>query len=420
MMDAEIRAVFSRGVVIPASPLALDGHRRLDERRQRALWRYYLAAGAGGIALGVHTTQFAIRDAKVGLYEPLLSLAREEFDRAAKAGRPPVRIGGIIGPTAQAVREATLLRDRGFHAGLLGLGALRDASDDELIAHCRAVADIVPVMGFYLQPAAGGRLLPHSFWRRFAEIENVVAIKIAPFNRYQTLDVVRAVAESGREDIALYTGNDDNIMADLVTPFRVDRGGRAIEPGQPHLVPPAPSPAESGSVQTTPDTASEGTGGTCCEHPIAGVIERRIVGGLLGHWAVWTRRAVEQLAMCHGAGPEQRHEGTEARRHEVAGDVSNIGNANATSGLSEILRLGVQVTDANAVIFDAANGFAGCIAGIHEVLRRQRLLEGIWLLDEREDLSPGQAEEIDRVYRAYPHLNDDAFVAEHRDEWLRG
>ncbi len=347
MMDAGIRAALSKGLVIPASPLALDRNRRLDERRQRALWRYYLAAGAGGIAVGVHTTQFAIRDAKIGLYEPLLSLACEEFDRAEKAGSPPVRIGGIIGPTAQAVREVTLLRDHGFHAGLLGLGALREASDDQLIAHCRAVAEVIPVMGFYLQPAAGGRLLPYSFWRRFAEIANVVAIKMAPFNRYQTVDVVRALVASGREDIALYTGNDDNILPDLVTPFTFDYGGRSVE--------------------------------------------RRIVGGLLGHWAVWTWQAVEQLDMCH----------------------------HTTWPLGEILALGTQVTDANAVIFDAANGFAGCIPGIHEVLRRQGLLEGLWLLDEHEVLSPGQAEEIDRVYRAYPHLNDDAFVAEHRDEWLK-
>jgi dihydrodipicolinate synthase/N-acetylneuraminate lyase len=258
-----------------------------------------------------------------------------------RAERPMVRIGGICGVTPQAVEEAGLLGRFGYHAGLLSLAALRDASDDELIAHCRAVAEVLPVIGFYLQPSVGGRRLGHEFWRRFAEIENVVAIKIAPFNRYQTLDVVRAVAESGRDDIVLYTGNDDNIVADLLTPFRV--GGR-------HL---------------------------------------RIVGGLLGHWSVWARKAVELLNRC--------------RRAEAT---------------PELLRLGVEVTDSNAAFFDAANGFRGCIAGLHEVLRRQGLLEGIWCLDPEETLSPGQAEEIDRVQRAYPHLNDDAFVAQHRDAWL--
>ena len=339
MDSSDIRAALHRGLAIPAHPLALTAARRLDERRQRALSRYYMAAGVGGLAVGVHTTQFAIRDPKVGLFEPVLSLAKEEMDRA---GRPLMRIAGVCGETKQAVTEATLARALGYHAGLLSLGALRHATDDELIAHCHAVAEVIPVVGFYLQPSVGGRVLPYAFWRRFAGIENVVAIKIAPFNRYQTLDVVRAVIEAGRDDMALYTGNDDNIVADLLTPYRI--GGR----------------------------------------------ERRIVGGLLGHWSVWTHRAVELLDRC---------------RH-----------ADATPGL---LRLGVEVTDTNAAFFDAANGFRGCIAGLHEVLRRQGLLEGIWCLDENEALSPGQREEIDRVYAAYPHLHDDDFVAVHRDEWLR-
>jgi dihydrodipicolinate synthase/N-acetylneuraminate lyase len=244
--------------------------------------------------------------------------------------------------TKQAVTEAGLLNELGYHAGLLSLVALREGSEDELIDHCRAVAEIIPVIGFYLQPSVGGRVLRHSFWRRFAEIDSVVAIKIAPFNRYQTLDVVRAVTETGRDDIALYTGNDDNIVADFVTPFCF--GGK----------------------------------------------ERRIVGGLLGHWSVWTLRAVELLERCR--------------------------NTDATP---ELLRLGVEVTDCNAAFFDAANGFSGCIAGLHEVLRRQGLLEGLWCLDENETMSPGQLAEIDRVYRAYSHLHDDDFVARHRDEWLR-
>lgn len=339
MNNFDFRPHLQSGLAIPAHPLALNSNRKLDEQRQRALSRYYIAAGVGGLAVGVHTTQFAIRDPQVGLFKPVLELAREEMDRAAK---PLVRIGGICGVTKQAVAEAALLNGLGYHAGLLSLGALRDATEDELIAHCRAVAEIIPVVGFYLQPSVGGRVLKHSFWRRFAEIDNVVAIKIAPFSRYQTLDVVRAVIEAGRDDITLYTGNDDSIVADFVTPFRF--GGQG----------------------------------------------RRIVGGLLGHWSVWTRRAVELLEQCR--------------------------NADATPAL---LRLGIEVTDSNAAFFDAANAFRGCIAGLHEVLRRQGLLEGLWCLDEHETLSPGQRAEIDRVYQAYPHLNDDAFVAEHRDEWLR-
>jgi len=342
--------VLRGGVVIPASPLALNAQRRWDERRQRALWRYYIAAGAGGIAVGVHTTQFAIRDPQIGLFRPLLELACEEFDRAdATRNEPLVRIAGICGDTPQALSEAELARAMGFHAGLLSLSALKEADDDTLIAHCQRVAEVIPLVGFYLQPAVGGRVLSYRFWRRFAEIENVVAIKIAPFNRYQTLDVVRAIAEAERDDIALYTGNDDNIVLDLLTPYRFNVGGKQVE--------------------------------------------RRIVGGLLGHWAVWTKRAVELLERCHVA----------AQQPAIPADL---------------LRLAIEVTDCNAAFFDAANGFRGCIAGIHEVLRRQGLLEGIWCLDPNETLSPGQADEIDRVYRSYPHLNDDAFVAEHLHEWL--
>ncbi len=327
------------GQAIPAHPLALDSSRRLDERRQRALSRYYIASGVGGLAVGVHTTQFAIRDPKIGLFKPVLQLASEEMDLATKS---LVRIAGVCGLTAQAVSEAQMACDLKYHAALLSLGALREATDDQLIAHCRAVAEVIPIVGFYLQPSVGGRILSYTFWRRFVEIENVIAIKIAPFNRYQTQDVVRAVIDSGREDIALYTGNDDNIVPDLLTPFSF--------------------------------------GGRNC----------RIVGGLLGHWSVWTKRAVELLDRCRNA-----------------------------AASSELLRLGVEVTDSNTAFFDAANAFRGCIAGLHEVLRRQRILEGTWCLDESETLSPGQKEEIDRVYRCYPHLNDDEFVEKHRDEWMR-
>ena len=344
-MDQRIREILERGAVIPACPLALNASRKLDERHQRALIRYYLAAGVGGVAVGVHTTQFAIRDH--GLYKPVLELVSAELGRSAS---PIIKIAGACGPTKQAATETSIARDLGYDAVLLSLGALRNSSEDELITHCRSIAEILPLVGFYLQPSAGGRLLPYTFWRRFAEIENVAAIKIAPFNRYQTIDVVRALAESGRGDIALYTGNDDNIVLDLLTPFRfVVTGAR---------------------------------------------LERRIVGGLLGHWAVWTKRAVELLDECH-----------------------RIVSSNESIPPSLIAR-SIAITDANAAFFDAANHYAGCIPGIHEVLRRQGLLGGTWCLDPHETLSPGQLQEIDRVYAAYPALNDDAFVNAHRDEWL--
>jgi len=347
----QLRRELARGLVIPAHPLALDSNGRFDERHQRALTRYYAAAGVGGLAVGVHTTQFAIRDPRIGLFEPVLALAREEMDRADR-GRdiPLVRIGGICGATTQALAEAGLAADCGYHAGLLSLAALSQATDAELIAHCEHVAERLPLVGFYLQSLVGGRPLGYSFWRRFVEIPNVVAIKIAPFNRYQTLDVVRALADSGRDDVALYTGNDDNIVGDLITPYRFSTE--------------------------------------------AGPIERRIVGGLLGHWAVWTTTASAILADCHRA---------------------------AASGYVPValVRTGVEVTDANAAFFDAANGFAGCIAGINEVLRRQGLLASARCLDPRESMSAGQAEEIDRVSSAYRHLQDDEFVAAHLDEWVR-
>ncbi|HET6249122.1 MAG TPA: dihydrodipicolinate synthase family protein [Tepidisphaeraceae bacterium] len=351
-MITNLRQHLLAGQVIPAHPLALTESRRLDERRQRALTRYYLAAGAGGIAVGVHTTQFEIRLPQFALLRPVLELASQTVDEElARHPRPFAKVAGVVGETEQAVREAELARSLGYDAVLLSLGKLRNARDEQLVAHCRAVADVMPVIGFYLQPAAGGRLLSHRFWRSFCEIPNVVAIKMAPFNRYQTIDVVRAVADSGREDIALYTGNDDNIVNDLLTPFQF--AGRTM----------------------------------------------RVVGGLLGHWAVWTKRAVEMLAEIHRMSP------TDA---PSPADIS-----------SEWLTRNIAVTDANAAFFDAANNFRGCITGIHEVLRRQGLLAGTWCLNPEEQLSPGQAGEIDRVCRAYPGQNDDAFVAEHLAEWMR-
>ncbi len=370
-----LRRRLGKGLVIPACPLALTRQRRLSERHQRALVRYYRAAGAGGLAVGVHTTQFAIRKPEVGLYRPVLELALDTANESrprlqpfvhTRGGKNPssaaatamkgrsdnfVLVAGVCGQTRQALAEAALAAELGYHCVLLSLGAMHAATERELIDHCRAVAEVLPIFGFYLQPAAGGRPLALSFWRRFAEIPNVVGIKIAPFNRYQTLDVVRAVIEAERDDIALYTGNDDNIVMDLLTACRFEVGGK--------------------------------------------MVQRRIVGGLLGHWAVWTRRAVELHAACRA----------ESGRAGIS---------------SRWLRLASEVTDANSALFDPGHQFAGCIPGIHEVLRRQGLLPGTYCLDPGERLSPGQREEIDRVCRTYPHLTDDYFVAAHRDEWLDG
>lgn len=357
----EYRALLAAGTVIPAHPLALTGERRLDERRQRGLTRYYAAAGAGGIAVGVHTTQFAIRDPGVGLLSPVLRIAAEEA-APVRRQRPFLLVAGVCGPSRQAVAEAELAAALGYDLALLSPGGLAGWSDDALIERAAAVAAVLPVFGFYLQPAVGGRALSGSFWRRLCDLEGVAAVKIAPFNRYQTLDVVRAVCASERRDaIALYTGNDDHIVLDLLTPFAV-RVGRSE------------------------------------------VVTRRIVGGLLGQWAVWTERAV---AMLEGL-----------RREREAGGGAPAAGGEAGGSRDDWLTLAGELTDANAAVFDAAGGFAGCIPGIHEVLRRQGLLAGRWCLDPHEDLSPGQADEITRVCRDYPHLRDDAFVAAHLAEWL--
>ena len=351
MSRVSVRQHLVEGQVIPAHPLALSPERKLDERHQRALTRYYVASGAGGLAVGVHTTQFEIRDPYHDLYRPVLELAAETATEALGAEpRPFVRVAGLAGDTAQAVHEAEVAASLGYDVGLLSLGAWRDQPERALVAHCREVSEVIPLFGFYLQPAVGGRVLSHAFWRELAQIANLWAVKIAPFNRYQTLDVVRAIAEEGRDDVALYTGNDDSIVADLLTPFPVAVGGR--------------------------------------------VVERRIAGGLLGQWAVWTRRAVELL--------------DHVRSVREGGQLP-----------AELLRLGAALTDANGALFDVRNAFAGCIPGIHEVLRRQGLMRGTWCLDPRLRLSSGQEEEIDRVLRSYPELTDDAFVAEGLDRWLR-
>ena len=348
-MDSSVTRILHNGAVIPAHPLALTAQRKLDERRHAALTRYYCAAGAGGIAVGVHTTQFAIRDPHVALFEPVLRLVAEvagEFERSS--GKRILKVAGVCGATPQAVREACIAREAGYDLGLLSLAALAPASDADLLEHCRCVSKEISLFGFYLQPAVGGRLLSYEFWRRFCEIENIAAIKVAPFNRYQTLDVVRALVDSGRaRQIALYTGNDDNIIPDLLTEFRFGDDRVSFR------------------------------------------------GGLLGQWAVWTRNAVQLLDTIHSC-----------RR-------------TGGRGTAEILAGSASLTDANAALFDVRNCFAGCIAGLHEILRRQGLLAGRWCLNPAEDLSPGQLEEIDRVSASYPHLADDDFVRSHVDEWLR-
>jgi len=346
-LPSSIKELLFEGTVIPAHPLALDENRKLDELHQRALTRYYMDAGAGGIAVGVHTTQFEIRLPQYHLYETVLRMAAEEVEDA-KLKRPFIKVAGIAGPLAQAVKEAERARFFHYDLGLLSNGGLPRLSENELIERLKAVSEIIPVFGFYLQPAVGGRTLSFDFWGKFAKNKNVVAIKVAAFNRYQTLDVVRAVCLSGRaEEIALYTGNDDHIVGDLLTPYRFESNGK--------------------------------------------IIEKRFVGGLLGHWAFWTKRAVELLAEIKGL---------------QAADVRAL------------LSKGIEITDANAAVFDPGHNFHGCISGINEILRKQGLLRTNLCLSEQESLSKGQADEIDRVHKKYPHLQDDQFVKDNLDRWL--
>ena len=347
-----LRQDLLRGLVIPAHPLALTERRALDERRQVALTRYYCDAGAGGLAVAVHTTQFEIRKPEVGLLQPVLELAMQTAREWCASRRPrPIMVAGVVGRQPQAMQEAELAARLGYDAALLSLSALKHADNAALLEHCRAIASVIPLIGFYLQPAVGGRVLDAAFWRAFLDIERVVAIKVAPFNRYRTLDVSRGVAESGRTDVALYTGNDDAIVADLVTPLPSQDPRRALH----------------------------------------------FRGGLLGQWAVGTKRAVEMLGRCL--------------------TVASDGAASA-GAVQRLLALGAELTDLNAALFDPAHDFAGCIPGIHEVLRRQGLLAGRWCLDPHEELSPGQMAEIDRVLARYPHLMDDAFIAENQQRWL--
>ncbi|MCM3123834.1 MULTISPECIES: dihydrodipicolinate synthase family protein [unclassified Mesobacillus] len=341
MLKEDIKQLLFEGTVIPAHPLALNEDRTLDEEGQRRLTNYYMDAGAGGIAVGVHTTQFEIRDPEFNLFERVLQLAVEEVNKK-NLTRPFIKIAGICGPVHQAVEEAEIAKDLGYDMGLLSNGGLTALSEDELLERTRKVAEIIPVFGFYLQPSVGGRAFTYEFWKEFAEIPNVYGIKIAPFNRYQTLDVVRAVCHSSRcDEIALYTGNDDNIVNDLLTTYQVNVNGRSVK--------------------------------------------KQIIGGLLGHWAVWTQKAVVLL-----------------EKIKTVRDQDTIP--------ASLLTLAQEVTDSNTAFFDSANSFKGCIAGINEVLARQGLIKGNWCLLDKEKLSPGQEAEIDRIYKDYPHLNDDAFV----------
>lgn len=340
-LDSSINNLLQEGVVIPAHPLALDEHRKLDEARQRLLTQYYIASGAGGVAVGVHTTQFEIRKPEINLLEPVLRIASEEIEQF-RPSRKLIKVAGIVGKGSQAIAEAELARQYGYHLGLLSMGGLHEYTEAQLIARTHDVASVIPVFGFYLQPAVGGRLLSYKFWRDFADIPNVYAIKIAAFNRYQTLDVVRAVCDSSRRNqIALYTGNDDNIVADLVTPYRFRVNNETVE--------------------------------------------KRFAGGLLGHWAVWTKSAVALL-----------------------NKIKSL--SSGSQSVETLLAEGIKVTDMNAAIFDPSNSFKGCIPGIHEVLRRQGLLKGLWCINPEEQLSPGQLEQIDRVVKSYPEYTDDDFV----------
>lgn len=349
-LTKEIKDLLFEGTVIPAHPLALDSKRQLDETRQRLLTRYYANSGAGGIAIGVHTTQFEIRDPEISLYKKVLTVAAHEIS-TIKLQRPFIKIAGVSGPTEQAINEAKIAKGLGYDMILVSINGLSDWSEEDLLDRAKQLGQYIPLIGFYMQTSVGGKVLTENFWQNFAEIPSVCAIKIAPFNRYQSLEVIRAVCNSSRcDDIAIYTGNDDNILNDLLTTYQINTE--------------------------------------------RGIVKKDIVGGLLGHWAVWTKRAVELL--------------NEAKEVKSADSQMN----------RMLLTKNIQVTDCNAAFFDTKHNFKGCIAGIHEVLRRQGLLEGIWCLDPNETLSIGQSAEIDRVYGDYPELNDDLFVQANLEKWI--
>ena len=343
----EIRGILKEGIVIPAHPLALDKNRKLDEKRQRGLTEYYLNAGAGGVAIGVHTTQFEIHNEKVGFLKPVLEMGAEvigDFEKEHK--KKIVKIAGVCGDTNQALREAELAVEMGYDAGLLKLGSFQGKGIDEIINHCKKVSEIIPVFGFYLNPEIGGIELPFEFWCKFLEIENIAAIKVAPFDRYKTLDVIRAISETGRFDVSLYTGNDDSIISDLISIYKTETA------------------------------------------------EIKFSGGLLGHWAFWTKKAVEYFE-----------------------EIKKI-MKNKEPVSPKILKLAMEVTDVNSAVFDAKNNFSGCIPGINYMLVKRGLLEGEWCIDPSVSLSPWQKGEIDRVWESYPHLRDDDFIHGNIERWL--
>lgn len=351
-MDRHLKAleILKAGTVIPATPLALDENRNFDEYSQRLLMKYYLNCGVGGIATAVHSTQFEIRDPKVKLFEPILKLVSDEItDFENKTGKVIVKVAGVCGKTEQAVNEAEIAQKYGYDAVLLSPGGLNDLSEGELIERTKAVAAVMPVIAFYLQTAVGGRRFSYNYWQQICEIPNVVAIKAAPFNRYMSLDVARAAALSSRDDeITLYTGNDDNIVVDLLTTYKFDIDGKHYEKG--------------------------------------------FDGGLLGHWSVWTKRAVELFELCK----------QEKKKSGISAEMLSLANA---------------VTDTNAVLFDGANNFAGCISGLHYVLKKQGLMKSLNCINPDEKLSLGQEKEFDRIYNMYPELFDDDFVKENIDAW---
>lgn len=300
--------------------------------------------------MGVHTTQFAIR--KKGLYEPVLRLAVDTVSDL-RARRPIIKVAGVSGTPEQAVAEAQLAADLGYDLALVIPGGSK--TEDELLEKVRLVSSVIPVFGFYLQPAVGGMPLSFKFWRILSDIEGVAAIKIAPFDRYRTFDVMRGVLMSERcSEIALYTGNDDNIVADLFASLSAVVGGEKREV--------------------------------------------RFVGGLLGQWAVWTRRAVSTLAM--------------VKRARKGGLVP--------AEMRELFEEAGEMTEANAVIFDATNDFKGSIAGIGEVLRRQGLTANSKTLESRDSLSPGQSREIEEMLIRHPslHTEDDEMIRQRLDQWL--
>lgn len=354
-LNSSIKKILGAGAFIPAHPLALTKELKLDTARQKGLTNYYIRSGVDGIAVAVHTTQFEIRDPRHSLLEPVLALAAETIEEAGKDQDSFIKVAGICGPTAQAVKEAELAVKYGYHLGLVSNGGLNDWTNAQLLERIRAIAEIIPVFGFYLQPAVGGRLLDFDFWKEFSEIANVEAIKVASFNRYQTLDVVKAVCNSSRcNQIDLYTGNDDNIIADLLTPYRIPVG--------------------------------------------EAIIEKKFVGGLLGHWSVWTAPAVRYFREI------------QAYHRNDLGDLGKSDSLNEsdtldkTAILEKLLAMNINVTDLNQAVFDPEHNFKGSIAGIHEVLRRDGLLEGLWCLNPNEVLSEGQAHALDRVIKSYPSL----------------